>query len=59
MKKRMSKENRRDKYIRIRVNEDELKEFNICCSMLETNKSDLVRNAIISYLKSENLEIWK
>lgn len=59
MKKRMDSDNKREKYLRIRANESEVKEFNIACSMMEMNKSDLIRQAIIDYLAKENIEIWK
>lgn len=55
----MDSDNKREKYLRIRANESEVKEFNIACSMMEMNKSDLIRQAIIDYLAKENIEIWK
>lgn len=59
MKKRMNSDNKREKYLRVRANDLEVKEFDIACSMMEMNKSDLIRQAIIEYLAKENIEIWK
>lgn len=59
MRKRMDSDNKREKYLRIRANDSEVKEFDIACNMMEMNKSDLIRQAIIEYLAKENIEIWK
>lgn len=59
MKKRMDTENRREKYLKVRANETEAKEFEIACNMMEMNKSDLIRQAIIDFLAKENITIWK
>lgn len=59
MKKRMDSENKREKYIRARANEAELREFEIACRMMEMNKSDLIRQAIIDFLAKENIDIWQ
>lgn len=59
MRKRMDKANKREKYLRVRANETEVKEFDIACSMMEMNRSDLIRQAIIEFLAKENIDIWK
>ena len=59
MKKRMNSDNKREKYIRIRANEEEVKEFDIACTMMEMSKSDLIRQAIVDFLERENISIWK
>ena len=59
MKKRMDSANKREKYIRARVNNDEMKEFDIACSMMEMGKTELIRKAIIDFLAKENIDIWK
>ena len=59
MKKRMDSANKREKYIRARVNDDEMKEFDIACSMMEMGKTELIRKAIIYFLAKENIDIWK
>lgn len=59
MKKRMDSANKREKYIRARVNDDEMKEFDIACSMMEMGKTELIRKAIIDFLAKENIDIWK
>ena len=56
MKKRMDSENRREKYLKVRVNEDEVKEFEKACTKLKMNKSDLIREALMVYL---NIQIWE
>lgn len=59
MKKRMDSDNKREKYLRVRTNEVELKEFDIACSQMQMNRSDLIRQAILEFLGKENIEIWK
>ena len=59
MKKRMDSENRREKYLKVRVNEDEVKEFEKACTKLKMNKSDLIREAIMVYLNNSNIQIWE
>lgn len=55
----MDSANKREKYIRARVNDDEMKEFDIACSMMEMGKTELIRKAIIDFLAKENIDIWK
>lgn len=52
-------EDKKEKYIKVRLNDAELKEFEIACSMMEMNKTNLMVNAIREYLAKENIEIWK
>lgn len=58
-REKMPLEEKREKYVRVRMNEEEFKEFTIACNMMEMTKTEVFVRAVKKYLREENIDIWQ